>query len=38
MLAFELKDLFPIPWLQIPGLIVAAVIIVLYIRWKRKQV
>ncbi len=34
----ELKDYFPYPWLQIPGLIAAVVIIIFYIRWKRKQV
>jgi hypothetical protein len=37
--ALEFNDIFPKPWVyvQIPALILLVVIIVFYIRWKRKQ-
>ena len=34
----ELTDYLPYPKLQISGLILAVVVIILYIRWKKKQV
>jgi hypothetical protein len=36
----DLSDFFPKPWvyIQIPALILLVVIIIFYIRWKRKQV
>lgn len=39
VLALEFNDIFPKPWvyIQIPALILLIVIIVVYIRWKKKQ-
>jgi len=37
MLAFSLKDLFPMPWLQIPGLLLLIGLIVFWIIYRRRQ-
>jgi hypothetical protein len=35
----DLSDFFPKPWvyIQVPALILLVVVIILYIRWKKKQ-
>ena len=37
MLAFGFKDLFPMPWLQIPGLIILIGLIVFWVIYRRRQ-
>jgi len=36
-LAFSIKDLFPYPWLQIPGLILLIALIAFWVMYRRRQ-
>ncbi len=37
MLAWSFGDLFPIPWLQIPGLVILIGLIVFWVIYRRRQ-
>ncbi len=37
MLALSLKDIFPMPWLQIPGLLLLIGLIAFWVIYRRKQ-
>jgi hypothetical protein len=37
MLAFSVKDIFPNPWLQIPGLLLLIGLIVFWVIYRRRQ-
>ena len=37
MLALTLKDLFPWPWIQIPGLILLIALIAFWVMYRRRQ-